>query len=1180
MATSGLYGNTVTGQVAVSSGIETSGLYGNNGNFGGTYFEWFIFQEAATQPATPTGGSWSFVTNVGTPPTGWTLQPPVAPTNEVWVSIALVNSRSNAALSWSTPGLFGTIPYFTFGAVITGAPGTNASLVNTGNAINPNLIFTIPRGDVGATGATGATGPQGPTGNAATIVVGTTTTGAAGTSASVTNSGTTSAAVFNFTIPRGDTGATGATGTAATIAVGTTTTGAPGTSASVTNSGSSSAAVFNFTIPRGAGVVAGGTTGQVLAKASSTDYDTSWINVVGGLNYQGNWNASANSPTLTSSVGTNGYYYTVSVAGSTNLNGVTDWQVGDWAIFNGSVWQKIDQTNSVTSVNAQTGAVVLGYADVGAFPATPTSGANSVVLRDANQNISVNSISEGYVNVAAAGTTTVLTAASAPNYVVTGSGGQTYQLPNATTLPNGVNFTFNNNQSSGAITVNNNSGTLIVSVPSGAFVDVSLLSNAIAAGSWDTHFQAPSNVSWSTNTFSYGGSITNATWNGNAIAINRGGTNGTALPTAGTIAYGTGTAYGFTGAGTSGQVLTSAGTGTPTWSTPTTGTVTSVAATAGTGISVTGSPITSSGTLNITNTAPDQTVVLTAGTGISTAGTYPSFTITNSLPDRTVVLTGAGTTSVSGTYPNFTISSSDTYTGTVTSVATAGTVNGITLTGGPITSSGTITLGGTLDLSSPPAIGGTTPAAGTFTTLTGNSTSQFGRASANYQQAVGAATGLAPVHSVLGSDANISQVFQTKGTGAIDLAAGSSGVNISNGGTVTAVTVTAGGSYIVVPTITISAPTTAGGVQATGSVTMQITSSSTIASAGSGYAIGDTITLVGGTFSVVATLTVATLSGSGVATFTVATSGTYTALPTNPISTTSSGAGTGFTLTGNWTVKTTGVVGTAGSGYVEQPTVTFSSGSAAAYASVGSGTIIRALGSTGLQSLDFYTPSGINTGIPNFRIRDTAGDSYWTSSNQLGSAILQSSNSGMFIANSTGVLDFKTGGGNQYNQLRVSNTTSAVNYVQVTGAATGSSPQISAQGSDTTASLIYIAKGALDHRFATNTSATNVQFRVVHTAGTIVNYTTATGNIAGASPSFAVAGTDTNIDLTLTPKNTGVTRAGGSALSAENGLILNKTTVATNATVATGYNALSIGPVTLSSGVTITVNSGQRYIVI
>jgi hypothetical protein len=52
------------------------------------------------------------------------------------------------------------------------------------------------------------------------------------------------------------------------------------------------------------------------------------------------------------------------------------------------------------------------------------------------------------------------------------------------------------------------------------------------------------------------------------VAIANGGTNGTATPTAGAIAYGSGTAYAFTAAGTSGQVLTSAGSGTPTWSTP------------------------------------------------------------------------------------------------------------------------------------------------------------------------------------------------------------------------------------------------------------------------------------------------------------------------------------------------------------------------------------------------------------------------------------------------------------------------------------------------------------------------------------------------------------------------------------------------------------------------------------
>lgn len=71
----------------------------------------------------------------------------------------------------------------------------------------------------------------------------------------------------------------------------------------------------------------------------------------------------------------------------------------------------------------------------------------------------------------------------------------------------------------------------------------------------------------------------------------------------------------------------------------TAGTVTSVGATAGTGISVSGSPITSSGNITITNTAPDQTVTLTGGTGISTSGTYPSFTITNTTPATNVTYT-------------------------------------------------------------------------------------------------------------------------------------------------------------------------------------------------------------------------------------------------------------------------------------------------------------------------------------------------------------------------------------------------------------------------------------------------------------------------------------------------------------------------------------------------------------
>jgi hypothetical protein len=87
--------------------------------------------------------------------------------------------------------------------------------------------------------------------------------------------------------------------------------------------------------------------------------------VVGSVNFQGVWNASTNSPALASGVGTKGYYYIVTVAGSTNLNGITDWKLGDWAIYDGTAWQKVDNTDAVVSVNGYMGIVTLAKADIG-----------------------------------------------------------------------------------------------------------------------------------------------------------------------------------------------------------------------------------------------------------------------------------------------------------------------------------------------------------------------------------------------------------------------------------------------------------------------------------------------------------------------------------------------------------------------------------------------------------------------------------------------------------------------------------------------------------------------------------------------------------------------------------------------------------------------------------------------
>jgi hypothetical protein len=101
-----------------------------------------------------------------------------------------------------------------------------------------------------------------------------------------------------------------------------------------------------------------------------------------GLDFQGSWNASTNSPALASSVGTNGEFYIVSVAGTTDLNGITNWGIGDWAIFNGTAWQRVEGgadgnfndvtvagTLGVTGEITANGGIALGDSDQATFGA-------------------------------------------------------------------------------------------------------------------------------------------------------------------------------------------------------------------------------------------------------------------------------------------------------------------------------------------------------------------------------------------------------------------------------------------------------------------------------------------------------------------------------------------------------------------------------------------------------------------------------------------------------------------------------------------------------------------------------------------------------------------------------------------------------------------------------------------
>jgi hypothetical protein len=154
-------------------------------------------------------------------------------------------------------------------------------------------------------------------------------------------------------------------------------------------------------------------------------------------------------------------------------------------------------------------------------------------------------------------------------------------------------------------------------------------------------------------------------------------------------------ANGGTGATSAATALTNLGAypaSNPSGFTSNTGTVTSVNLTAGTGVSVSGGPITASGSITVTNTAPDQVVSLT----------------------------GSGATTVTGTYPNFTISSPTSGAGTVTSIDVSGGTTGLTTSGGPVTSSGTITLAGTLNVANG-GTGATTLSSGYV--LKGNGTS-------------------------------------------------------------------------------------------------------------------------------------------------------------------------------------------------------------------------------------------------------------------------------------------------------------------------------------------------------------------------------------------------------------------------------------------------------------------------
>lgn len=203
----------------------------------------------------------------------------------------------------------------------------------------------------------------------------------------------------------------------------------------------------------------------------------------------------------------------------------------------------LDASGNVTSLGTvssgtwQGTTVGVAYGGTGV---TTSSGANSVVLRDSNQNISVNSVTQAVTKVTSAAGTTTLTPASAHFQILTGTTTQTFKLPDATTLLNGSSWVFDND-STGNLTITDNASATLDVVAPGGYTTIFLESNATVGGEWGKFGMLPAEVNWGTNSLDLGGStvITNGIWQGNTIATGYGGTGLTTFGSANYALYST-----------------------------------------------------------------------------------------------------------------------------------------------------------------------------------------------------------------------------------------------------------------------------------------------------------------------------------------------------------------------------------------------------------------------------------------------------------------------------------------------------------------------------------------------------------------------------------------------------------------------------------------------------------------
>jgi len=380
--------------------------------------------------------------------------------------------------------------------------------------------------------------------------------------------------------------------------------------------------------------------------------------------------SSSNSNTAVTFSGTVNVFVTYPSEKSVNLDGSDN----------------VSALGTVSSGTWQGSTVGVAYGGTGV---TSSSGANSVMLRDANQNVAVNRLNQSNTNTTAAGGTTALTAASSYSQTLNGTGNQTYTMPDATTLTTGVAFVFNNN-ATGTLTLQDYASGPVGTITSGGAVELVLLSNGTVAGTWDVHGYLPEAVTWGTNALNLGTTvITNGTWNGGTIGTAYGGTGLTSFSAANYALYSTSSSALTAGTlpvaagGTGATSLTgyTYGNGTGAFTASTTIPFSAITGTVPVNQGGTGQTSYTDGQLLIGNSTGNTLTKasLTAGTGISITPGSGSISIASTVTSGVTITNDTST--ATSLYPTFTS-------------ATSGSVSGLNVTSTKLTfvpSTGTLT---------------------------------------------------------------------------------------------------------------------------------------------------------------------------------------------------------------------------------------------------------------------------------------------------------------------------------------------------------------------------------------------------------------------------------------------------------------------------------------------------------